>query len=296
MPIIVISSTPPSTPTYPSDGALFAGVESTFQYNGLTINDRTLENKYRVTSIGGLGGADIRDSREIRSGRDGERTHRAFYGGRTITLSGRIESLNDHLHGLRVMTTALSGAFADLSEKPLFINQGNLGGWDTQISCRPGQPVALTEEIKTWYHYRDFLITLRASDPRIVSQQQMAQTWVANATSVLGESIFVHQNLGNYKADLNVTLRGPMTNPTWVLGDTAFSFINGTVIGAGQEWTINTGTGTVTDLAGVNKFASVALTSIMPYYIPGPNSFLFNATGLTVGTSQITVAYRHSWI
>lgn len=296
MPIVTVTQTAPGSPSYPSDGVLFAGVESVFQYNELTLNDRTVENKYRITQIGGLGGADIRDQRENRQGRDGERPMSSFYGGRTITLSGRIEALNGHLHGLRAMTTNLSGAFNKLRDATLYINQGSLGGWDTQIDCRPSQPLAMTDEIKTWYHYRDFLVTLRASDPRILSQQEMSQTWVAAATSYASEPIFVHENRGNYNADLRITLKGPMSNPVLIIGDVFFSFLGGTSILAGQEWTIDTRLGTVTDIGAVSKFPFVALSSTMPYYVPGSNSVIFGGSGLTIGTSAVTVAYRHSWV
>jgi hypothetical protein len=296
MPIVTVSQIPPGSPSYPSDSALFFGVESEFQYNGLTLNDRSLENKYRITQIGGIGGADVRDNREVRQGRDGERSLSSFYAGRTITLGGRIEALNDHLHGLRVMTTNLNGAFNKLRESTLYINQGSLGGWDTQIDCRPSQPIAMSEEIKTWYHYRDFLVTLRAADPRILSQQETTQTWVAGSTSYTGEPILVHENRGNYNADLRITLKGPMTNPTLIIGDVFFSFLGGTTITAGQEWTIDTKLGTVTDVGDVNKYGSVSLSSTLPYYVPGSNTVIFGGSALTVGTSSVTVSYRHSWI
>jgi len=279
------------------DGTLYAGVEAVYQYNGLTLNDRSVINKYRITQVGGLAQPDIRDAREVRSGRDGERALQSFYAGRTITLGGRIEAINGQLHGLRQMTTALSGAFGTLTEKPLYIDSGSLtGGRDTQIDCRPSQPIAMTDEIKTWYHYRDFLITLRASDPRIVSQTLESQTWTATGTTATSALLYTHNNEGNYNADTVITLKGPMTNPSWVLGSTTFAFVGGTTIPGGQQWIIDSKAGTVATSTGLNKFSLVAFTATMPYYVPGNNSFIFTATGLTAGTSQVTVAYRHSWI
>lgn len=278
------------------DGTLYAGVESTFVYNGLTLNDRTLVNKYRITQINGLSHADIRDARESRSGRDGERALQAFYAGRTISLGGRIEALNDHLHGLRVMTTALTGALGDLTEKTLLIDCGSLGGYDTQIDCRPSQPLAMTDEIKGWFHYRDFLITLRASDPRIVSQTLNDFTFTAAATSYASQPLFAHANDGNYKADLIINLKGPMTNPSILLGSTTFSFLGGTVIPLGQEWVIDTKAGTVKTTGGISKYNLVSFTSTLPYYVPGNNSLLFSGTSLTAGTTQVRVRYRHTWI
>lgn len=280
----------------PLDGTLYAGVENTFVYNGLTLNDTSIINKYRINQVNGLNSADIRDAREIRSGRDGERALSSFYAGRTITLGGRIEALNNRIYGLRVMTTALTGALADLTEKPLYMNQGSLNGWDTQINCRPSQPLALTDEIKTWYHYRDFMITLRASDPKIVSQAVQTNTYTAAGATASNLPLTTQINQGNYKADLVITLTGPMTNPALALGTQAWGVLGGTTIPGGTSWIIDTKAGTIETNLGLNRFQYVTFASTLPQYDPGNNTFLFSATGMTAGTSKVKVDYRHSWM
>jgi Phage tail protein len=280
----------------PLDGTLYAGVENTFVYNGLTLNDTSIINKYRITQVNGLNSVDIRDAREVRSGRDGERALSAYYAGRTITLGGRIEALNNKLYGLRVMTTALTGALADLTEKPLYMNQGSLNGWDTQIDCRPSQPLALTDEIKTWYHYRDFMITLRASDPKIVSQALQTSTYTAVGTTASNVALATQNNQGNYKADLVITLTGPMTNPALTLGGSTLAVLGGTTIPGGTSWIIDTKAGTIKTNLGLNRYQYITFTSTMPLYAPGNNIFTFSASGMTAGTSKVKVDYRHTWM
>src|SRR5436190_4430087 len=94
------------------------GIESIIEYNGLTLNNRAWVDTYLVTNIGGIDDADIRDSREVNPGQHGETPFAAFYGGRTITLTGKVVAQT--IWKLRDLQQALRQAFADISqERPL---------------------------------------------------------------------------------------------------------------------------------------------------------------------------------
>lgn len=96
------------------------GVESVFEFNGLVLNDRRRLDRFRVFTISGLDDADVRDTREVNSDGEGETPFSAQYGGRTISLTGEIQSGN--LFYLRYMQEQLKAAFDDLSvERDLHI-------------------------------------------------------------------------------------------------------------------------------------------------------------------------------
>jgi hypothetical protein len=96
------------------------GLESVFEYNGLTLNDRRSVDRYRLTAITGLDDADVRDTREVNPDFDGETAYQALYGGRTITLTGEIQTGN--LDYLRYMQHYLKATFDDIGvEKDLLV-------------------------------------------------------------------------------------------------------------------------------------------------------------------------------
>lgn len=95
------------------------GLEAVFEYNTLRINDRLKPDIYRLLELDGFSDADVRDSREENPTRHGETAFDAYYGGRTVTLSGRIECGN--LDKLRAMSRDLKGAFGTLLEQEMLM-------------------------------------------------------------------------------------------------------------------------------------------------------------------------------
>ncbi len=150
--------------TVGSGGAVPTGVETQFQYSGFLLNDTSVIDKYRVIGIDGLDDADVRDTREDNPSYHGENALKALYGGRTLAIRGRIESYN--LFKLRDMQMELRSNFAELEEKPLYFLTGN-PATEHYINCRKFSKLQWSEEqTRENDFYRDFLITLRASDPR----------------------------------------------------------------------------------------------------------------------------------
>ena len=142
-----------------------SGIESIIEYNGVYLNNRSWIETFVVNSIGGLEDPDLRDDREVNPQQHGETAFNAFYGGRTITLTGYIRAFT--IHKLRDMQQALKQAFATLEESPMIFR-----AWDDpvahyQINCRKGGSLQMNEEqpVDSWFR-RDFMITMRASNPR----------------------------------------------------------------------------------------------------------------------------------
>lgn len=93
------------------------GLEAVVTYNGLLLNDFRYMDRYQVLEMTGLDDADIRDSREDNPDDHGESVFNSFYGGRTITIRGRIIAGN--FARLRKMVSNLKTAFGTLEEKEL---------------------------------------------------------------------------------------------------------------------------------------------------------------------------------
>lgn len=122
MPIIFdesfTSTNPIRTGHQPDAGeAPNTGLEAVLSYEGLLLNDFRYVDRYRILEMSGLDDADIRDVREDRPDDHGEFTFNSFYGGRTITLRGKIVAGN--WNRLRKMIYNLKTAFGTLEEKEL---------------------------------------------------------------------------------------------------------------------------------------------------------------------------------
>ena len=144
------------------------GIESVIEYNGLYLNVRDWIDTYLVTTIGGLDDADVRDSRELNPGYHGETAFPGYYGGRTITLTGKVYAKT--LFKLRDMQQGLRQAFAQLdNELPLVFRTPD-PNLDMMALCRKSQAIQMTDEQRTANHFeRQFMVTLRASNPRFLS-------------------------------------------------------------------------------------------------------------------------------
>lgn len=378
-----------------------SGVEAEFTYNGLKLNQTlasvTNYSRYQVTDIGGLDDADVRDARELNPARDGEVALPAYYGGRTITFTGKILAKN--LRELRQMQQNLRTAFASLNEQPLVIDNGyntvqtiidaSLGGvWigqdssttgyfeyrtptnsplvavgqtldfnsivmsgasqnpnfsvtitsldpvtygagqyvhvayynlnypttfyqsvvsgligrvDTSlayINARKSAPIQMRESQQGHYPTRDFLVTLRASDPRFYSS---ATNSVTRTGSQLATS-FPVVNDGNAVNDPVIKITGPLVStaggatPQFAIANTS----TGQVIGfrfpaAGMATstsiaTINCKTRTI---SGSLAYSDLLSNSVFPGVAGGTNTFA--VSGLT-GTGNVQVIYKNSWI
>ena len=185
------------------------GVENRISFNGFVINKKSNLDAVVVTTIEGLSDADVRDSRDVNPGYDGETAFSSFYGGRTIVLSGFIRSHS--LHKLRDMQEGLKSVFAPLDEKTLVL-QGLTGEFDLQIKCRKTQPINMSETQKDFQFNREFQVTLRASDFRFTSSSLYNVSWSNGSAFTAEQYAFSVPNLGNYLGDLILKIEGPVSS------------------------------------------------------------------------------------
>jgi phage-related protein len=275
------------------------GAESMFGYNGVVFNDTTVFDKYRVLSIDGLGDADIRDSREDKPGDDGEDAYDSYYSGRTIVIRLRIEAFQ--LDKLRDMEEALRTAFAVMEEKPLTFLTQDIEK-DHYIMCKKSASLTKEESFQTFgtRFFREWQITLRASDPRFYRSigKSITETSVAQDIDTINAI-----NIGNYISYPTIYLTGEMGNINLENQDVAEPFSNlkfksGVAIADGDFYKIDTLKRTVVNKNGQNKIADLDPSSGWLRLNPGNNRITLSNT-TTIGASnqaQVKIEWKDAWI
>lgn len=279
-------------------GAL--GLEAEIRYNGLVLNQSVANAgsgpRYRITDIGGLDDADVRDAREANPMRDGELALPAYYGGRTITLTGRI--LARSVAEMRTMQADLKRTFGSLEEARLaFYNDAGSTNY-IFINARKSAPIQIRELQANQYPHRDFLITLRASDPRFYSS---ATSTIAAYGSTLATT-FTGVNSGHASSDPVIRINGPLY-PTVAGSSMQSSIVN---FNAGQSLNLSfpstaflSATSyaeidcTARTVTGSINYSNVISGSLFPQVVSGTNTFY--VTGFT-GTGSVEVYYKSAWM
>lgn len=279
-----------STSTVAGTGlAVPAGLEAVLEYNGLYMNVQRDYDFYRITSIDGLGDADIRDTRDVNTESDGETPFNAFYSGRTITIGGTIVTYS--ISKLRDMQMALRGAFADIrTEKPLYFRLGDFEK-DHFINCKKIASNGLTEQQPNLSPHRDFQITLRASNPRFLSYYQ--HSFTANpppaslsAMQFLGKVT----NKGNYEAEPIYRIYGPSSS-TIIYNDTTGTSFQ--IVGLTEAITVdfNIAKKTLINSYGRTQWNTLSDDADYVLLAPGDNN-LFCQTD----AQRIDVLWYDSWM
>lgn len=274
------------------------GLECVFSYNGLIFNDRKVIDKYRVLTISGLDDPDVRDSREDNPAYEGETVYSTLHGGRTIVFDGRIEAFS--LYKLRDMQQAFRTAFSDLTEeKKLYFLTGN-AVTDHYILCKKNQKIQWGETQDKGTFFREFQVTLRASNPRFLRNKRKTFSLAWN-----GEQI-VLINEGNFKSQPIIRLRGSLANIEFQNTSAlkkdgtpeTFKLKSSVSIATGNYYEIDTANNTILDRLGVNRFNEFDFTSDWPNLYPGGNNIVIPAGKcLSIGgDGSIEFIYRDSWI
>lgn len=276
------------------------GLEAEIVYNGLLLNQRLVDAgtgpRYKINDIGGLDDADVRDAREANPMRDGELALPAYYGGRTITITGRILARN--VAELRQMQTNLKTAFASLQESQLkFYNASGSTNY-IFINARKSAPLQMREAQNNAQPHRDFLITLRASDPRFYS----SATNTASTSGAGFATAFSSYNNGTAFSDPVIRINGPLM-PT-VVGTTGQFLVSNLDYGLALGFSMSAGAlASTTSYVEINcstravsgslDYSNVAPNSVFPQVVPATNTFV--VSGLT-GTGSVQVYYKSAWM
>jgi len=275
------------------------GIEAILSYNGLVMNDLTVYDKYRVLSIDGLADADVRDNREELPGDDGESAYDNFYGGRTIVLKVRVEAYE--LNKLRDMEEALRTAFSTMVNNPLYFLTGDPEK-DHYISCKKSASLTKEEDVSNinFKHFREWQITLRASDPRFYRVKKKFLTTLVNNYYQTDEVNLI--NIGNYNTKPIITLQGAMSNIK-IINDNAnepfnnITFKDSVSISDGNYYVIDIEKRIVIDQNGNNKINDLDKSSGWLKLYPGSNRvYLDPSTTLSSSNAQFSFSWKDAWI
>jgi hypothetical protein len=241
------------------------GIEAVIEYNGLYLNVRDWIDTFLVTTIMGIDDADVRDTREVNPGRHGETPGFAFYGGRTISLQGKIQTKT--IWKLRDMEQALRAAFADLTQERALIFHGTGPAEDLQVYCKKSQKLDIPDTQTTLNGFeRPFNITLRASNPRFKSIVQHYYQWVASTGSI-DAIVFQAVNTGNFDSEPYIELSGPMTNLQLINEANGQAFKVLGTIPDGETW--------VYDASGPSFYRKSDLANRWSYVDPMSTEFVY---------------------
>ena len=267
------------------------GIESLLSYNGIVMNDLTVYDKYRVLAIDGLADPDIRDSREDKFSDDGEDTYDSYYGGRTIVLKVRVEAYQ--LDKLRDMEEALRTAFATLSESKLTFLTGDPEK-NHYIDCKKSESLTKTEDVESinYRHFRDWQITLRASDPRFYRSKRKT---LINKLNVV--------NIGNFSSYPKIKIFGPLENIALYNSQAPEPYNNiifkeSYSLEDDEFIIIDSKKRTIVDNTGANQISNLDQSSNWIKIYPGNNIFYLDGNPVfsEITGPQISFEWHDSWI
>lgn len=265
------------------------GIHSTIEFNTLLLNDRSWVDCYLVTDVLGVDDADVRDSRENNPQAHGETPGNAFYGGRTISLQGKI--VTKTLWKMEDMKQALRAAFADISVERQLIFHGPDVQRTYFINCKKSQKLDIPDKQDRLNDFvRPFNIILRASMPWFLGYQQSYLSWVYAGSATVNAIVFKPVNQGNYPSRPYIELTGPMTTPALSNADTGQIISFTSNIPAGEVWVMDFTSWQPriyrkSDGAPRWGFVSDSSSDLIEYGIPPfTNSITFSASGLTAAS------------
>lgn len=295
------------TPVTVTDPAFIRGLEAQFTFNDLVINNLSYADRYRLSKIDGLYDADVRDSREANPSRHGETAYENYYSGRTIVFYGTIESGN--LSKLRNMTFDLQQAFADITENSLYISY--TGEYDTYISCKKYSSLDLSEIQDTRRPKRDFLLTLRASDPRYYSSQIQTVSISPTIDVLEGRTyntIFNRDysdypqldtvtitNNGNYFNLPDIKFIGAISNFVIINYTTGERLVVNTSLNSSDYYYYEQNTNSLVDSNGISRISSLDITSSNISLAPGDNIIGFDGYSHD-SNAKVEIYAQDSWI
>lgn len=273
--------------------SLRAGVEAVFGYNGLVLNNRKVIDRYRIQKVLGLDDADVRFQEDEMGYGDGTIPRPSTYAGRTIVLNGRIEAHT--LEKLRDMGEALQGAFADIrTERPLTVAAGDAER-DFYVMCRKSQKLVMDDEQVDFRFFRNFMITLRASNPRkLLVNKTLDVDNTIPASAFSDRTLFIVNNPGTYTAQPTLRMNGGFTDLTLTNLANGHTFtIDGNIPGGGGFYELDVSRKAIYDQTGASKKGQLSGDYML--YEPGLNQIVASATGAS-GTPSILSTFSPAYI
>lgn len=222
------------------------GLECFFEFNSLFLHDRRYLDYYRIKSIDGLQDADVVDSREKSPDEDGEDEYPSHYSGRTLVINGEIVA--GTVSKLRDMQQALRVAYGPLVTRPFIIRTGDPDR-DLMLFAKKMGRVEGLEQQTNWLRNRDFQITLRCGNPRILSWRPAT----AQLDAVAG--LYAVMNNGDRSARTTIDVHGAIDELDLInhTNDDRLKFKGS--VPPGERYAYDPIQGTLIDEGGTNRYS-----------------------------------------
>lgn len=185
---------------------------------------------------------------------------------------------------------------------------------DAIIYCRKAAPIDPGDEEQVdWKYQRPFMVTLRASDSRMVSRKPTTVSIVPSSFGLVfpidgsglmfpidGSGLIFGaplptpvMNLGRSPASMVIRLYGEMVDPVVYHPLTGKSIgVIGT-IADGDYFEFDTGRHTVVDSLGAERYSMLTDETSWPELLRGSNQLYLGANSVS-GAGKIVITYRHS--
>lgn len=272
------------------------GLESRIEIGSFsfTINDkdnpgqsRTMNNYY-ISDIGGMDDADIRFNEESNFYRDGTNPLTSKYGGRTITMTGKIEAQN--VHKMRQMQTELKYNLGTNFETPVVFRNVWNNGSDFMLNMRKNTSLQMAERQDSYLPRRDFLITMRSSYPFFESAAARTDIVIMGATLAL-------PNRGNTVAYPSMVFWGPFTEARLTFGGVTFKIVG--TVAVSTFVNVDSKNRTCSNWPFVDPTSdfpsiSAAPGAVSDQYITYAN--FASVTGGTAGVTRVEITWKHTML
>lgn len=191
---------------------------------------------------------------------------------------------------------------------------------DVYVLCRKSEKLNISKELKNERYERDFQISLRATDPRMVSSVSNKRGIVPVSISALGRtysrsydlkyntnmnslgtavssgnivSVF---NSGNENAQPIFTLTGTLVGPMIITNETTGESMRlNASVNPGDYIVIDIKNGTILYSNGANMFSAYDKTSDWVTIAPGYNQFSISIQGFS-GNSRFDIEWNDTWM
>lgn len=264
--------------------------EVAITYRGITFNTNFTAGTdiYMLTDIPeGFQSPQIRETENVRQGQHGITDQISWYGKRSIVLTGKV--ISNTQAGRKVMENNIRSIFAldgvqtnvNASYYTMYITDED--GTEKQIDVKVSIGVEFSK-VPLEANRRDFIVTLKARDPRMFSQtlnsQDLAEAFDATTFmlptmlpfSLDPQTVFVETltNDGNFASPPIITLSGIATNPRIINNTTGVEMKLNTTMTTGDEIIIDVGSGTI-EKNGIDILSTLDSTSQWLYLAAGDN-------------------------
>lgn len=296
-----------STPIVLTDPAFIRGLEAKFTFNDLVLNDLSQPDRYRFSKIDGLYDADVRDQRDTNPSRHGETAYESFYAGRTLALHGTIHAGN--LAKMRNMTYDLQDAFSSLDESQMTISFTN--ETNTYINCGKNTTLDLAEIQESKKMQRNFLLALRASDPRFYSDPTQVISITPTYNTLRGRAYNIHfdreykgfplldqvtiNNRGNASNFPDIKFSGALENFVLINYTTGEQLVINAKIPSSEYYYYDQNKSELTDFKGVSRIGALEVDTSNISLAPGDNLIGFGGKTYD-GSAKVEIYARSSWL